>query len=343
MPINFDALIQQINAAQQQANMENAQRYQDLLGHLNFLGQQVGAAGTFGQAENLLNQVGTAARTRIGEQKARALATTEQALTSRGLGGTTIRTTARRGVMSDAERARQEMEEKLAQQRVGLLTQRAGFETQIGGMKAAAIEGRQDVGPNLAMFASLLQAAAAGEAAAPGTQRVATVIGPQAQAGRSVFGTPFRYGGSGGIDPFSPSSGGGGGGGGVSAAPTLSASARGTIPYTATGAARGAPTTGWGTIPGQEAAAVGGAGETAIPSGPREPTESEAGIIEMAKEMAGPEAAEKIGFAGTTPPATDKEVITDYNEYVRRVGRSKAVSAMYFNNVWGGQWSPGGR
>lgn len=343
MAIDFNAIIQRIDAAQAAANAANLQRYQALLTHLDALGQQVGEAGTFGQATSLLSQVGEAARTRITAAETQAKATTEQGLTSRGLGGTTIRQTAMRGVASDAERARQEAAEALTQQRVGLLTQRAGMEAQIGGMKAAAIEGRQDIGPNLAMFASLLQAAAAGEDASSVARRTATVIGPQAQAGRSVFGTPFKYGGSGGIDPFSPSSGGGGyGGGGLAAAAT--APTQGAIPFT-TGAARDVPSPGWGAV-GQTPLADQEAMTTISPGVTREagalPAEAEK-TQWTGEELMAPGGAESLLESVGLPPAQDGEVITDYNEYVKRVGKSKAVSAMYFHNVWGGKWSPGGR
>lgn len=285
MPIDYDALIRRFDEAQNRANTANLERYQALLTHLETLGQQVGAQGTFGEAENLLAQVGTAARTRIAEQETRALAATEQGLISRGLGGTTIRATARRGVMSDAERARQEAEERTAQQKAGLLTQRAGVETQIGGMRAAAIEGRTDVGPDLGMFASLLQAAAAGDTAG-GARRTATIMGPQAQAGRDVFGQPFSYG---------PSRAGGGGGGGAG----IGGAGGGIGAQGATGQARYFPPGTYGGGPSLQATGATGTARVtpAQPTGAGDQVSlGGQGIVDLARQMAGPGAA-RIGMA----------------------------------------------
>lgn len=123
----FRGLIRQMQAAQKKANLMNEQRYQQILGQFENLGQ--------------------AGRARIEQQTIQRQAQATQALTSRGLGGTTIAPAIERGIASDAERRRQELEESVAVQKAGVM------------------ERRTDVGPDLGMFASLLQSA--GQQAAP--------------------------------------------------------------------------------------------------------------------------------------------------------------------------------
>ena len=117
----FQDIIAQMQAAQEKANLVNEQRYQQIL-------------GTF---ENL----GKAGRARIEQQTTQRQAAATQNLTSRGLGGTTITSAVERGIASDAETQRQQLEEGIAVQRAGVM------------------ERRTDTGPDLGMFASLLQMA----------------------------------------------------------------------------------------------------------------------------------------------------------------------------------------
>ncbi len=163
MPVDYDKLIAQFTASTEKANKANEDRYKELLGQFDALAQQVGSAGTFGEAQKLIENIGTAARTEIADQANRAAAQSDQDLISRGLGNTTVRSAQQRGILGDTSKALAAQSEKEAAAKAGLLTQRAGAELSIGGMRASAIEGRQDVGPDLGMFASLLQAAAANE------------------------------------------------------------------------------------------------------------------------------------------------------------------------------------
>jgi hypothetical protein len=158
---NYNDIIRQLEDAQSQANRANMQRYADLMQTINDLGQQVGSMGTYGQAQDAINQVGQAARTRVEQNAVRQGALAEQDLISRGLGSTTVRTSAHRGVQADAERQQQQIDEMVASQRAGLLERRAGVEMGVGGMMADAIQGRYDEGPNLGLYAQLLQASAA--------------------------------------------------------------------------------------------------------------------------------------------------------------------------------------
>lgn len=129
---NFSKILQQMEAAQQKANLANEERYKEILA----------------QYENL----GEAGRTRIAQQETRQLATGQQGLISRGLGSTTITAGLERGVASDAELARQQLEESVATQKAGVM------------------ERRTDVGPDIGMYANLLQAASQGQAAAVPSQ-----------------------------------------------------------------------------------------------------------------------------------------------------------------------------
>jgi len=117
----FQDIIKQMQAAQEKANLLNEQRYQQVLA----------------QYENL----GQAGRARIEQQTTQRQAQATQALTSRGLGGTTITSAVGRGIASDAEMQRQQLEESVAMQKAGVM------------------ERRTDVGPDLGMFSSLLQLA----------------------------------------------------------------------------------------------------------------------------------------------------------------------------------------
>lgn len=125
--IALQGIIKQMQAAQKKANLANEQRYQQILGSF----------------ENL----GKAGRARIEQQTIQRQAQATQRLTSRGLGSTTITSAVERGIASDAETQRQQLEESVTMQRAGVM------------------ERRTDEGPDLGMFASLLQSA--GQQAAP--------------------------------------------------------------------------------------------------------------------------------------------------------------------------------
>lgn len=146
-------IVRKMQAAQEKANLANVQRYRQILGQFEGLGK--------------------AGRARIEQQTLRRQAEATQSLTSRGLGGTTITSAVERGIAGEAETQRQQLEESIAVQKAGVM------------------ERRTDVGPDLGMFAGLLQAA--GQQQRPRQRRVTTRMGPMAAAGRTVFGTPFQY------------------------------------------------------------------------------------------------------------------------------------------------------
>ena len=147
-------IIGQMQTAQEKANMMNEQRYRDIL--------------------SLYENLGQAGRARITQETGQRQAAATQGLISKGLGSTTITSAVERGIASDAELQRQQLEETVSLQRAGVM------------------ERRTDAGPDLGMFASLLQAAGQQQ---PTQRRVSTRTGAMAAAGRTGAGTPFRYGG----------------------------------------------------------------------------------------------------------------------------------------------------
>ena len=136
--LDFQSVLKQMQQAQAQANQANEQRYSQILG--------------------LYDTVGQAGRTRIGQQTAQAQAKGTQDLTSRGLGNTTITSAVSRGIANDAEQQTQQLNEGLAMQKAGVM------------------ERRSDTGPDLGMYANLLQASAAGQGS--GQRRVITTMAP---------------------------------------------------------------------------------------------------------------------------------------------------------------------
>lgn len=208
--INYDDIIRQIEAAQKKANDANLARYRELLAHIDTLGQQVGSAGTYGQAESYIQNIGNAARQRIAETGIQQKGLADQDLISRGLGNTTVRTSAMRGIASDTERQMQAADEMEMTAKAGLMERRAGLETDIGRMKASAIEGRYDRGPDMSLYANLLQAASAGQTS-PVTATVSRSPGPV------MFGSSSGASGgsSGGFNTASSGGGGGSSGSGV--------------------------------------------------------------------------------------------------------------------------------
>ena len=160
MALDYKALMKKVEDSQKQANEQNLARYEQLIASITTLTEDVvGAGGTYDQAAALVENIGQSARQRIGEAAVRAGAMSEQDLTSRGLGSTTIRAAAQRGIAADKTKAELAQSESEARQKSSLLLSKAGARMGLGQMMAGAIEGRYDQGPDLGMFASLMQAA----------------------------------------------------------------------------------------------------------------------------------------------------------------------------------------
>jgi hypothetical protein len=153
--LNIPALLAQIEAAQQQANQAGMERYQNLLGAVS--GTKNSVLGAFGQAESNLSQMGNTAIRQIAGDRTRALAGSDQSLISRGLGNTTVRNAARRGIVGDSQRAMADVQERVGTAKAGLSTQRAGALSDLGRLEADSILSRQDIGPPMDLYASLIQ------------------------------------------------------------------------------------------------------------------------------------------------------------------------------------------
>lgn len=184
-------LIKQFQTAQQK-------QFDQLVSTIKDLGAQT--TGTFDDALGRLSGLGDTARIRAERGGQQALAAGRQDLRQSGLSNTTLTPNLGRAVQQDVELQQQGIDEQVGFQQSGLLAQRAGVETQIGGLLAGAISGAQ---PDLGLFASLLQAAAA---AGNPNQKTTASIGPGSVGGEGLLRAPTGGGRS--------SSGGGGGGGG---------------------------------------------------------------------------------------------------------------------------------
>lgn len=167
---DFSKIIEQYRTAQAKANQANLQRYQQGLSTL-----RAGHATATAQAQ----QFGTSALQDIEESSVQQRARGEQELTSRGLGGTTIRGAMTRGVERERLRGRARVGEQRATM-LGQLAQRQGAEI------AGFMERRTDTGPDLGMFANLLQAAGQQQQQPRAT---ITRMGPMAAAGLTGTGT----------------------------------------------------------------------------------------------------------------------------------------------------------
>jgi len=170
MATNISGIIEQIKAAQNQANAQNMRQYQQMIQYINNLGKQLGSQGLYGQARKLAGTLGGAARADIAESAEQARGQSEQDLISRGLSGTTVREAAKRGISSDEQRALARQTEMETSQQANLLTQQAQMQMGLGGMRLAAMGSRQTQGPDIGQFASLVQSAAA----APSKKRTVT-------------------------------------------------------------------------------------------------------------------------------------------------------------------------
>lgn len=195
---NYQSLIDQITQGRNDANTANKGRYTEIKGLLEAL---IGRSGTtYDEILRNLSTQGREAKFNVGQQAKRSAASAAQDLTNRGLGNTTITSSVNRGIQSDAARARQNIDEGLAAQQAGVRQSRLQSDIQTTGMLSGLIERRNDTGPDLSLYASLLQQAMAAGAGGVGGSgaggRTSTVIGP----GSSSFGALRRSagGGSGG-------------------------------------------------------------------------------------------------------------------------------------------------
>lgn len=214
--IDFTQLIRQLQDQQAAVREEELARHAQLMDFASGLSDQVGAMGTYGQANQQIQQVGQAASQRINQGAQQQLGQAEQDLISRGLGNTTVRESVKRGVEDDRQRAQGENDERIAGLRSGLLERQAGLEFQAGVNEIDTALSRQTQHPDPSLFANLIS-----QAASQSPERQEIFIGP----GSSSYGSQFRAQSSGGGGTSSGGSGvqtftNNGGGGGLGSLPS---------------------------------------------------------------------------------------------------------------------------
>jgi hypothetical protein len=172
----------QLQTAQDAANKANEKRYKKILSMYEGLGttgrasQEEARKISEKQYQELLgtfSTLGQAGRTRIQQQTAQQQAASTQSLTSRGLGSTTISGAMSRGIAGEGELQRQQLEEGITQQKAGVMGQRQAvtaeeqrsreqFEQWLASSKAGVMERKTEAGPDLSMYAQLMQSASRG-------------------------------------------------------------------------------------------------------------------------------------------------------------------------------------
>lgn len=156
--VSIQDIIRQLQKSQESANLANIKRYEQGLGTIT-AGTEA-ARGLYGEAAALSGQIGAGARADVETGAGQLQARTEQQLTSRGLGGTTILGSMTRGVEAERQRGLRGVEEAQAGRMMGLKERQAGMETGQAGQKAGFIERRTDRGPDVGMYSSLMKQAA---------------------------------------------------------------------------------------------------------------------------------------------------------------------------------------
>lgn len=155
MATSTAALINMFKAAQTKANEANEARYQELL-------------KTYGgdrSMEDIIRQFGAVAKNRIASNMTTQQKAATGDLVASGLAVPEVVQNVKQGLRTDAENQAQSANEVMARQAAGGL---AG--------KAAAIEAKTETGPDMGMFAQLLQMASA----TPTTSAAATQLANQA-------------------------------------------------------------------------------------------------------------------------------------------------------------------
>jgi hypothetical protein len=190
-PFDPAELIKQFQAEQLKFKQESKIQFDSLIGTIKELGLQT--TGTFDDALSKIQGLGDTARTRADKSGKRALASGQQDLITSGFAQSTLGPNLRNQVQEQTELQQQGIDEQVGAQQAGLLTQKAGNQTQIGGLLANAIQGQNITGPDLGLFATLLQQASA---AGDGSKVNAFVPATSAALNSPGFGS--RPGGGGG-------------------------------------------------------------------------------------------------------------------------------------------------
>lgn len=213
MPKGFDinALLNSMQTSNESANQAGLERYQGLLSSVEDTGATV--SGLYGKALGLAGNLGTTGRRDIENRATQEAAATDQDLTSRGLGQTTIRQSAIRDVSDRAMQNKQRLNESVAGMQAGILGQQAGAEGAQGNLMANAILSRQDQTIDPGIYASLIQQLmASGGQMAGGGNATGGGVAPRITGASASGGGGGGGGRSSSSGKARPSSGGGSGG-----------------------------------------------------------------------------------------------------------------------------------
>lgn len=155
---DMQALLKQLRSDHSAFNQAGDEQYGNMMSMVQGMNQSImGPGGMYPQAFNLLSSMGQGEGRRIGQTEQKTLAASDQDLMSRGLGNTTVRDTTRRGIRSDAESARQDLAERTALAKAGMLERSAGTAMNLGQMTGDFMLSRQNVPPDMGAYTALLQ------------------------------------------------------------------------------------------------------------------------------------------------------------------------------------------
>ena len=245
---DLNAVLRQLQQSQDQANTANVQRYNDLLQGIADTGQQVGGTydqarsqlselggqvgGTYDQAYGLMEGLGQAGATRIGQGVEQQIAGNQQSLISRGLGNTTIGVNVDQQARQQGEQQLQALYEGVAREKAGVLQNQAGAQlnlgqmgqqgfqsqasnqVQLGQMQSQGIQSLTQQAPNMQLYAEMIKQASQGAAADAQAKKADASIQQQIMQKKldePIF--PDTSGGGGGGGSGGGSGGGDGGGG----------------------------------------------------------------------------------------------------------------------------------
>ncbi len=148
-------LANQLKAAQDAANAANRIRFGQALQEQKYAATRM--REQFDIAKRGLSTMGQAATANIRVGAQRTAAASRQQMMSSGLSGTTAVAAAGRRVGEEENRAMLGVQEMQQQAMTGLASQQAGLEFQTGQARTGLLSSFQEQGPNLGMYAGLLQ------------------------------------------------------------------------------------------------------------------------------------------------------------------------------------------
>lgn len=144
------ALMRQTQQAQQQANLMTDQLWKQI---------NAGYGNTFADMMGLVQGQGDIARQGIADRYEMDRSSALQSLVDRGLGNTTVLDALNRGLLSDENRAYGMLDEQLRREKLGV------YQVPLQQLQFQA--GRTDQGPDMRMYATLMQMAGANASASP--------------------------------------------------------------------------------------------------------------------------------------------------------------------------------